>query len=359
MSARVRELAVRRYPALSIHLEKLEVATRSALTVAIGAAVLYWAGRTDLTMYVMFGAFTAVYGSNERYRVRIRSVTAGGVGILAAIAVGMVLSRYQVGNVWLVAVAALMLVPGCLLTAAFQLVPAQPFFQMIALTGCASIPVATEGRLRLAVAVGSVALAWTLTMAGWLLRRRSNTSAGPLRDVLFKTLQREPEFRPGAVADWQVWATVLRNVLAVVTAGLIAVGANGGRPYWAMIVTVATLPPTWMPHRFGRVAQRITGTVVGVLLAGALLSAHLPLGAALSVIVVSQFMIELTVIRLYAVACVFITTLVFTAQSLALPGAQHYLPERLLETAIGCVVAVSYMSATVWLRRLRRNEQPS
>lgn len=69
-----------------------EVALRTALSLGIALCALAFLGRLDLASYAMFGSFCAVFGFNEPYRVRARTVGLAGLGILVSISTGILLS---------------------------------------------------------------------------------------------------------------------------------------------------------------------------------------------------------------------------------------------------------------------------
>ncbi|GAA4404906.1 hypothetical protein GCM10023147_47720 [Tsukamurella soli] len=333
-------------------LQKVEVAFRAALVLAVCAAVLDATGHLNLLLYAMFGAFTAVYGSNERYRIRARTVTVGGVSILACVGAGLLLSGAP--HVQLLLAVAVMLVPACLLIAVFQLLPPQPMFHTIALTVCAVVPVAGDGGLRFGVAAAAAALSWVVTMSGWIVRRFAPEDAhGPVADVALKQLRRAPIVDVAAVREPQVWWTILRDIVGVVAAGAIAYAVHGGRPYWAMVAAISVLPVTKAPDRLVRALERIGGTLVGVLVVGAVLAMHWPRAALVVLVVVCQFFIESTVLKRYAVATTFITTMVLCSLSFVVPVAHPLLVERLVETIIGSAVAVVLMLGTQWIRERR------
>ena len=62
----------------------VEVGFRAAAAVALPLLVLLAVGRLDLAAYATFGAFTALYGRNEPYRLRLRSVSVAGAALLVS-----------------------------------------------------------------------------------------------------------------------------------------------------------------------------------------------------------------------------------------------------------------------------------
>ena len=136
---------------------------------------------------------------------------------------------------------------------------------------------------------------------------------------------------------------VLRVGAAALIAGIAAALLGLDRAYWAVAASVLILHAgmDWT-RTLQRGAERLLGTWVGLLLAGAVLLVH-PQGLWLVlVIMVVQFTIESTVMRNYALATVFITTAAITIAS----GGQKVgdvpglLLARGVDTTIGCVIAL-------------------
>ncbi|OFJ52098.1 hypothetical protein BEL07_19470 [Mycolicibacterium grossiae] len=126
----------------------------------------------------------------------------------------------------------------------------------------------------------------------------------------------------------------------------MAVGA--GHPYWAIAAAVLVL------HAGGdrrgtlrKGAERLAGTWVGLALAAAILLVH-PQGVALAVVVAAlQFVIEMLVVRNYALASVFITAAALTVSSAAHPvDVADVLVDRGLDTLLGCAVGVAVYLVT-------------
>ncbi len=174
----------------------------------------------------------------------------------------------------------------------------------------------------------------------------------PANDALYKPLayirSREMlamSLRPGS--------TPMRIALRVGAAALIAggIGALMGldRAYWAIAAAVLML---YQGLDFTRAMQRglerTLGTFAGLVLAAGLMSAH-PQGLALAaIIMVLQFLIELVVVRNYALATVFITPIALVVAEAATPAGDigELLVDRGVDTAIGCAVGLVVLYAT-------------
>ncbi|MBV9204489.1 MAG: FUSC family protein [Actinobacteria bacterium] len=169
-----------------------------------------------------------------------------------------------------------------------------------------------------------------------------------------------PPGRPPAIqlvraalsARSQQLPVVLRVGLAALVAGTIASALSLQHAYWAIVAAVLILHQglDWT-RTVQRSLGRILGTLAGLLLAGLILAAY-PQGLWLVLtVVLLQFMIELVVVRNYALAVMFITPLGLVIAS----GGRHVADiaslqaARGIDTAIGCSVAL----ATYWLTTRR------
>jgi uncharacterized membrane protein YccC len=165
-------------------------------------------------------------------------------------------------------------------------------------------------------------------------------------------------------ASLQWGATPLRIAMRVGIAALIAgfFGALIGldRSYWAIAAAVLMLYQGFDWSRtFQRGLERVAGTLVGLLLAWLLLGLG-PGGLTLIVMLTGlQFIIEMVVVRNYALAAVFITPAALLIATGARPvdDLPLLLQTRGLDTLIGCAIGliVLFFSSSVSTSRLREN----
>lgn len=137
---------------------------------------------------------------------------------------------------------------------------------------------------------------------------------------------------------------VLRVGVAALVAGTLGAWFHFERAYWAVAAAVLMLHQgfDWL-RMLQRSLERLLGTWVGLLLAGALLWLH-PQGLWLVLAVMAlQFTIEMVVMRNYALAVVFITAAALTIASGGRPvdALGSYLLARGLDTLAGCAVALA------------------
>jgi len=137
--------------------------------------------------------------------------------------------------------------------------------------------------------------------------------------------------------------------IATAIAGAIGAALGLERAYWAMAAAVLILYQglDWV-RSLQRGIERMGGTLVGLILAGAILAAH-PQGPWLVLmLMLLQFVIEMTVIRNYALAVVFITAAALTiaAGGHPVPDIGHLLWARGVDTFIGCVTGLIVLAMT-------------
>jgi uncharacterized membrane protein YccC len=136
---------------------------------------------------------------------------------------------------------------------------------------------------------------------------------------------------------------IARVGVAAVAVGTLAAIFHFERAYWAVAATVLMLHQgfDWL-RMLQRSIERLLGTWIGLLLAGAILVLH-PQGLWLALTLMAlQFMIEMIVMRNYALAVVFIT-----GSALTIAGGGHpvddpgsYLWARGIDTLMGCALAI-------------------
>ncbi|MFI6928121.1 FUSC family protein [Nonomuraea spiralis] len=336
----------------------VEVATRTAVTLGIVLVALACAGRLDLASYGMFGAFCAVYGFNEPYRVRARTVGVAGAGILVAIVAGILLSATAAPLAVTGVVTLLVLVGGVVVNTMMGLVPAPPFFDVIALLICAAIPTPPgEVGLRAGVAAAATVLAWLLSLSGWVVRRawpgHAETSSRVFRPF-FKDLSRVPVVDRTVLRDPLVWRAVAENVAGAALAYAIGVALGGAHPYWAVLTVVCVIAPARARPSAAHAIERVIGTAVGLGVVWLLEPLRLQAAPIIVIMVVCQFFTQLFVVNTYALALVFITVMVFMSMSFIMPITGPLLLERLAETAIGSGVGLLLMTPDWFRARLRR-----
>ncbi|MGW2091299.1 FUSC family protein [Promicromonospora sukumoe] len=306
---------------------ELPVALRAAASVAVPMLVLWATGHLEWSLYATFGAFTSLFGRTVPLRPRLTQQVQAGAVLVASVLVGTliaVLGSAVPGAGWLVVpIAALWATGVAVLSHRLRWHPPGPLFPVFALGACSSVPAGLgQVPVALAVAVAAVLFALALTVA-------------------FARFERGGPVPVGVSGPEWTWSHYLvRYAVGVAVAGAIATAV--GHPYWAMVAAVVPMSAPDASGALMRAAQRLAGTLVGVLLAWALLTAGPPPLVVIAVAALLQAGAELYVGRNYAVAMLFITPLALSMTHLANPvPVSGLVADRALDTLIGVAVAVA------------------
>jgi hypothetical protein len=316
----------------------LEAGVRAAIALVVPLLVLLALGHMPWGAYASFGAFTALYGRSEPYRIRIVEVSVAGIGLLVCIVAGVALAALGSPLYGVVPVLLGVTTAATLIAARFALLPRGAMFFVFAFIACSQLPTpASEAGPRMLVALLSVGLAWALAMSGWVVRRLAPRA---MRGV-FESLDRLPERGRPVLRDRRVWLGVVQNGVGVLVAAGIALGLGVGHPYWAVVAVAAVMPPPFRPHSLARTVERVVGTAVGMGVAALLLIPGFPDVVLVLAAGVCQFAAELLVGWFYAAALVFVTPLAISVLEIGHPEPLGpLLVDRLLETVIGCAVGL-------------------
>lgn len=316
------------------------VALRAAVSVAVPLLVLLWLGRLDLSVYACFGAFAALYGRFDGYADRLRMQAAAGGAVVAAMLLGTLLSLLDAPQIVCVIVVALLATACALIAYAWRWHPPGALFVVFAAGACASLPATPTSFVRV-LGVGGGAVAFSVAITAALALGRVGRQIGTIQRV------RLPADRDAGLAAGMVGLGALLAGLA----GLLLIGDHW---YWAMVAAVAALGGTHLHARVVRGLQRLTGTLLGVLIAAGLLALQLPAPAVIVIAVLLQAGAELFVGRNYGIAMVFITPLALLMIQLAVPADPAVLlRDRALDTVIGVVIGTAVAVVSAALRRRR------
>ncbi|WP_457947853.1 FUSC family protein [Pseudarthrobacter sp. alpha12b] len=327
-------------PANNDHLAALRV----ALSVAVPSLLLLAAGHTNLIIYAVFGALTGMYGRLEPHQLRLRHQGQGALVLLSGVAVGVTLSTNHIRSWWLVAVEAALAGVGSVYADRVRLKPNGPFFGILALGACASVPTAVPWYIAILIAVGSSVFSILIGFSGWV--RQRSWEPGATRSIPSRSAARRRELSVHAA----------RYVLAVGAAGTAGVISGTGHPHWAMAAAAVPLAGADLPSSVRRGVHRIVGTLLGlavtavVLISGPwTLSALYPAlqepaqrAVVLALLVILfQFATELFMTRHYGLAMVWFTPVILLITQLASPIEPRVLIlERAVETLVGALLGI-------------------
>lgn len=327
-------------PATGDHLAALRV----ALSVAVPSLLLLVLGRTDLMIYAVFGALTGMYGRSEPHQLRLRHQGQGALVLLSGVAVGVTLSINHIHSWWLVAVEATLAGVGSVYADRVRLKPNGPFFGILALGACASVPTVVPWYAAMFIACASSVFSILIGFSGWV--RRRSWEPGATRSVPSRSSARRRELSVHAA----------RYVLAVGAAGTAGVISGTGHPHWAMAAAAVPLAGADLPSSVRRGVHRIVGTFVGLVVTAVVL---LPEPWALAglypallepvhraavlalLVILFQFATELFMTRHYGLAMVWFTPVILLMTQLAAPIEPGVLIlERAVETLVGALLGI-------------------
>ncbi|MCB5292203.1 FUSC family protein [Arthrobacter sp. SO3] len=329
-------------------------AVRVAVSVAVPSLVLLAAGRPELMIYAVFGALTGMYGRNEPHQLRLRHQGQAALLLVGGLAVGVFLSVNQLHSWVLVVTETLLAAAGSLFADKVALKPNGPFFGILALGACASIPTSVQWHTAVLIGALSAAFSMVVGFGGWVRGRAWERGAG--RDI--------PPLR--GARGRAAWIHAARYLTAVGAAGSLGVLSGSGHPHWAMAAAAVPLAGADMPSSVHRGLHRIVGTLVGLVVVAVVLFpwAFSPLrmfpgreAAALALLViVLQFTTELFMTRHYGLAMVSFTPVILLMTQLAAPADPHLLvTERAIETIMGAGLGILVVGL---IRRRRPPARP-
>lgn len=328
------------FAAIGPHAGAHRVALRVAISLAIPLLTLWTLGRLDLSIYAAFGAFASLYGRDDVFSRRIvMQVQAGAVQIVALV-IGSALSAAEAPALASVAVVAVIAGLVTVLSRALRWHPPGALFAVFASGATASIPAAPSAVGHAAV-IGSAAVVIALVVT-FLFAAARGALAEPADAVRAE--------KPSA----QKWGAAGLVALGAAIAGAAAIWVTGDHWYWAMVAAVAAMSRPHLHAQVVRGAQRLVGTLLGVLIAAGLFALDMPPLAIILVALACQAGAELFVGRNYAIALLFITPLALLMVELAAPtnDPAQLLADRALDTAVG-VAAALVLGFAVWLAERR------
>lgn len=330
-------------------------AARAAVALCVPLVVLTAVGRTDLSVYAAFGAFTALYGRNEPYRARLVTLSVAAISLWATICGGIALAVTDPPQ-WVVGLAlAVTVMFGIATSEVMNWVPRGSIFFVFALMVMANQSLEAAGAPEaVAVAAATAGFSILLGMSGWLLRRVLPQHQG---ELFLWPLQRRPVRALSPVRTRTYWYLAGINVIGIVGAWIIALAFGVGHPYWASVAVAAVMPTLAALTGYARMWHRFVGTAAGVVVAAVLFVWGPPIWLMVAILTLCSFGAEMFVARRYDIALLFITPLALGTANLA--ERRDWYPlfvDRFVETGLGVALAFVIVFAA---RRVVLREPPS
>jgi hypothetical protein len=256
--------------------------------------------------------------------------------LVTGVTVGVLLSVTHIHSWGLVLVEAMLAGVGSVVADRLRLRPNGPFFGILALGACASVPTSIPMLAAVLICAGSAAFSIAVGFCGWIRLRTWNPAA---------VRAAAPLVRQKALVH------AARYVLAVGAAGACGVLSGSGHPHWAMAAAAVPLAGADLPSSVHRGIHRIVGTFLGLAIVAVVLfpGPYTPLqffpgqeAAVLAVLVIGfQFTTELFMTRHYGLAMVSFTPVILLMTQLAFPEDPLLLvTERGVETLVGAVIGI-------------------
>lgn len=313
------------------------LALQAGLAMAVPIVVLALLGYERLALLAATGAFTVIYGGWLRPRERARFPPLVSLALFACAAAGTLAAGAGVVAV-LVGVLVLTVASAAVVGWVSLGPPGPVFFVLVfglsaQVTGVHDGARAVDPWIYLAVVAGSSVFACLLVAAPLLVPRYRAGPARPLRDLFPRR--------------WGAVARTLTERAAIVGVAAAAI-VDPHRSYWIVCAGIAVVGmPVGRRDAATRGIHRTVGTIVGAALYLALAFLPLPVWALGIVLGLLQFVIELVVVRHYALALVFITPLVLliigaaTGDAGSMPLAFERVVDTLVGAAVGTVAALT------------------
>ena len=139
-----------------------------------------------------------------------------------------------------------------------------------------------------------------------------------------------------------VFLNALRYGSVLLVAALIAQSFNFDRSYWVTLSCAAVLSGATIMGTFHRAIQRSLGTILGILIASAILYFH-PDGYLIAIaIFLLTFLTELAIVLNYGIAALFITpnALLLAESTTQIHDISYFSSARVTDVLIGCAIGL-------------------
>ncbi|MFB7251106.1 FUSC family protein [Microbacterium sp. NPDC056234] len=308
------------------------IGLQAAIGLAGPIAVMTLLGLPALGYIAASGAFTVLFVGSSPVVERARVLPFVAAGLIVSAALGVLAAP----STWLVLEGVVIVAIGsAALSFGFRLGPPGPLFFVLVFGLSAhvvtSAPIASP--VYLAAFAAGCAFSYLVAVSPLLLPRPRSVTARPLRDLL-----------PGPALDADGRMLLLRVAIVSVIGVLSALVVDPARSYWVVGAAVAVIGVAAdRAAALQRGLHRMLGTIVGAGLYALLALLH-PAGLWLALLLgILQFLIELVVVRHYALALVFITPLVLLLTGAATGdiGDMSIALERIVDTIVGAALGAA------------------
>lgn len=312
-------------------------ATRVGVAVAVPLLTLVAIDRLEWAAFCAFGAFTAIYGRVLSRRDRAVQQAQVGLALVAAITMGTVAALSPHPTFWIVVGGSVTAMLMAVLADIAEWKPPGGLFALFAFAVCATQPDATGRTVLIAAGLGGATAVLSIAVCsiGPQGTHPAPTARRPLREHL---------------ADPSTIRHAVRHLVAPLLTGALAVALDIGHPYWGMVASIVPLTSPSLRDMLFRGVHRLLGTALGLVLTALILAPGPGPVTLVVVVIASQVLTELIVMRNYALALVFITPLALLMGQIVHPlPTSDVVVQRGVETLIGVLVGL----AVAWVTRRR------
>lgn len=329
------------------------IGLRTAVGIFAPLIVLLLVNRLDLMVFVVFGAFTGVYGRVDGYWNRLRMQVRSGTLFFVVIALALAASSWWISHEdpqlksWQIVVSTTLIAGACSIAAGFlRLRPAGSLFHIFAFAAIASIADPAPAAQALLAAAATIVFQVVIGASGAL---------GQWANVWKRTALPPMSDNVKSAIWWEGLFYILTAGVAGALANIVGSRLDAGHNYWAMVAAVVPLVGHTTRQRVRRGMHRVLGTLVGMLLMAALVLVNPPVLALVICIGLFQFMAEILVVRNYFLAQIFVTPLALVGVSLVAGLSTAVMYDRIVETLIGSAVGIlGVIGGSYFGRILRR-----
>ncbi|MCL3819768.1 FUSC family protein [Aeromicrobium wangtongii] len=307
-------------------------AAKVGVSVAVPLLALMATDHLEWSAFCAFGAFAAVYGRALTRRARARQQAQAGAALVVAVTVGTIAALSAHPTFWIVVGGSITAMLMAVLADVADWKPGGGLFALFGFAVCATQADASWSTVLIAAALSTATAAFA-TAVGCL----GPAGTAPAPDHRLAERLRRPSTMRHAV----------RHLIAPLLTGSVAVALDIGHPYWGMVASIVPLTSPSLREMAFRGVHRLIGTALGLILTAVILAFDPSSAALVVVIIVAQVVTELTVMRNYALALVFITPLALLMGQLVHPlPATDVVVQRGVEMLIGVVIGLGVAWAT-------------
>ncbi|MGL3807593.1 FUSC family protein [Paeniglutamicibacter sp. R2-26] len=336
------------------------IALRTGMGVFVPLLALLALGRLDLVPFVVFGAFTGVYGRVPGYANRLAAQSKAGGLFLAVILAAALSSTHLVDHSdpvragWMIVLLTTAVSGICAVAAGLlQLRPGGSLFHIFAFAAIASMPNQPPVAQSLGAALAVVLLAIVIGFSGMLVPGSGGWGRLTQPPALSRNMR--------TAIWWEAFFYLVAAGLAGSIATLLAPALLTGHSYWAMVAAVVPLVGHTTRHRVRRGIHRVLGTLTGIVLMAAIIAFQPPVWVLLVLVGLLQVCAELFIARNYFIAQIFVTPLALMGASIGTGLGTGLLYDRVLETLIGSAVGIAVVLLGslfgTWYRRRTANPE--